>query len=218
LRVLGVHPRDRQPVELHAGRYGPYVKHGTTNATLPDRDAIDSLSLEQAVALVDEKAGRAPTPAVRKATKARAPRTSREAAASTGSSDIAVAPPRRVVPPRGARRTQAVAHAAAVSRTPTRAPAQKRTPSAKATAATRGNTPAAKTAAAARGSTPSAKTKPAAARTTVAGKRGASKAAPADGKGTSSTMSTTKRSATSMAARKSPAVRKPAAPRKGKRR
>ncbi|MEO9136758.1 MAG: DNA topoisomerase III, partial [Casimicrobiaceae bacterium] len=57
LRVLGTHPRDRQPVELHAGRYGPYVKHGTTNATLPDRDAVDSLSLEQAVALVDEKAG-----------------------------------------------------------------------------------------------------------------------------------------------------------------
>ena len=63
LRVLGAHPRDRQPVELHAGRYGPYVKHGSTNATLPDRDAVESLSLDQAVALVDEKAGRAPVSA-----------------------------------------------------------------------------------------------------------------------------------------------------------
>src|SRR5689334_4021630 len=73
LRVLGVHPRDRQPVELHAGRYGPYVKHGTTNATLPDKDAVDSLSLEQAVALVDQKAGRTST-ATRRDVSARTPR------------------------------------------------------------------------------------------------------------------------------------------------
>jgi DNA topoisomerase III len=71
LRVLGAHPRDKQPVELHAGRYGPYVKHGTTNATLPDRDAIDSLSLEQAIALVDEKAARSGEPPAT-ATKKRA--------------------------------------------------------------------------------------------------------------------------------------------------
>ena len=28
LRVLGAHPKDGRPVELLAGRYGPYVKHG----------------------------------------------------------------------------------------------------------------------------------------------------------------------------------------------
>jgi len=28
LRVLGAHPRDKRPVELHSGRYGPYVKRG----------------------------------------------------------------------------------------------------------------------------------------------------------------------------------------------
>ena len=76
LRVLGTHPRDRQPVELHAGRYGPYVKHGTVNATLPDRDAIDSLSLEQAVALVDAKAGRTPGGGARRPITTRAPRPS----------------------------------------------------------------------------------------------------------------------------------------------
>ena len=74
LRVLGDHPRDRQPIELHAGRYGPYVKHGTTNATLPDRDKVDSLTLEEAVALVDEKAGRGPGRTTRRTVGTRAPR------------------------------------------------------------------------------------------------------------------------------------------------
>jgi DNA topoisomerase-3 len=56
LRVLGAHPRDKKPVELHAGRYGPYVKHGDLNATIPDRDNVDALTLDDAVRLLDEKA------------------------------------------------------------------------------------------------------------------------------------------------------------------
>ena len=58
LRVLGRHPRDGQPVELHAGRYGPYVKHGALNATLADKAQIDTLTLDQAVQLLDERAAR----------------------------------------------------------------------------------------------------------------------------------------------------------------
>ena len=58
LRVLGAHPKDGKPVELHAGRYGPYVKHGDVNATLPDRDKVDSLTLPEAVVLLDEKAAK----------------------------------------------------------------------------------------------------------------------------------------------------------------
>jgi topoisomerase IA-like protein len=73
LRVLGSHPRDKKPVELHSGRYGPYVKHGDTNATLPDRDKVDSLTLADALALLDEKAAKdgtsAPT-SIRKARRA----------------------------------------------------------------------------------------------------------------------------------------------------
>jgi hypothetical protein len=58
LRVLGAHPKDKKPVELHAGRYGPYVKHGAVNATLPDRDQVDSLTLDEALALLAAKAER----------------------------------------------------------------------------------------------------------------------------------------------------------------
>jgi DNA topoisomerase-3 len=75
LRVLGAHPRDRQPVELHAGRYGPYVKHGAVNATVPDRDQLDALTLEAAVELLDAKAGRTtPTRRTGAATRGRTSR------------------------------------------------------------------------------------------------------------------------------------------------
>ncbi len=55
LRVLGKHPADGQTVALYSGKYGPYVKHGKVNATLPDKDAIDTFSLEEAVALIAAK-------------------------------------------------------------------------------------------------------------------------------------------------------------------
>jgi DNA topoisomerase-1 len=56
LRVLGKHPGDGQTIALYAGRYGPYVKHGKVNATLPDKDTIDSFTLEEAIALIASKA------------------------------------------------------------------------------------------------------------------------------------------------------------------
>ncbi len=69
LRVLGKHPKDKQPVELHAGRYGPYVKHGGVNATLPDRDQVDALTLDEAVALLAEKSGKGASTRRAKTTK-----------------------------------------------------------------------------------------------------------------------------------------------------
>jgi DNA topoisomerase-1 len=55
LKVLGKHPQDGQPVALYAGRYGPYVKHGKVNATLPDKDAIGTITLEEALELIGAK-------------------------------------------------------------------------------------------------------------------------------------------------------------------
>jgi DNA topoisomerase-1 len=59
LKVLGKHPEDGQAVGLYSGRYGPYVKHGKVNATLPDEGMISTVTLEEAVELLAAKAGKA---------------------------------------------------------------------------------------------------------------------------------------------------------------
>jgi DNA topoisomerase I len=56
LRTLGVHPETKHPVELHEGRYGPYVKHEKTNATLPKDVAPEDVTLAQALDLLAAKA------------------------------------------------------------------------------------------------------------------------------------------------------------------
>jgi len=58
LKVLGKHPADNQPVGLYSGRYGPYVKHGKVNATLPDEKMINTVTLEEAIELIAEKSGK----------------------------------------------------------------------------------------------------------------------------------------------------------------
>ncbi len=67
--MLGPHPKDKQPVELHAGRYGPYVKHGGINATLPDRERVDAVTLDEALELLAEKAGKTKTAKATKVAK-----------------------------------------------------------------------------------------------------------------------------------------------------
>ena len=59
--MLGEHPADGKPVELYAGRYGPYVKHGGVNATVPDKDKLDALTLDEAVSLIAAKGGKVGT-------------------------------------------------------------------------------------------------------------------------------------------------------------
>jgi DNA topoisomerase-1 len=57
-RSLGLHPIDHQPVMVLDGKYGPYVKHGNANITVPqDMDAA-TLTLDDAVDLIAEKAAK----------------------------------------------------------------------------------------------------------------------------------------------------------------
>ncbi len=67
LKVFGAHPETAAEIKLMDGRYGAYVTDGTTNATLPKALAPDTLTLEQAVELLKEKAAKSPVKGKRKA-------------------------------------------------------------------------------------------------------------------------------------------------------
>jgi len=58
IRTIGNHPSDEAAVELYDGRYGPYVKHGGVNATVPRDIKPEELTLDQAVALLAERAAK----------------------------------------------------------------------------------------------------------------------------------------------------------------
>jgi DNA topoisomerase-1 len=56
LKTLGEHP-DGGPLEVFSGKYGPYVKWGKVNATLPKEMTPETVTLEEALELVNAKAG-----------------------------------------------------------------------------------------------------------------------------------------------------------------
>jgi len=60
LKDLGAHPETGEPIHVMAGRFGPYVKSGKINATLPKGTAPEDLTLEDALPLLAAKAGAAP--------------------------------------------------------------------------------------------------------------------------------------------------------------
>ena len=55
LKTLGAHPEGGE-ITVHKGRYGPYVKWGKVNATLPKDVDPEAATLDQAVALLAQKA------------------------------------------------------------------------------------------------------------------------------------------------------------------
>ena len=72
LNTFGPHPVTGGEIKLMAGRFGPYVTDGTTNATLPKAKDPGELTLEEAIVLIDERAAKGPAkgkkkPAAKKA-------------------------------------------------------------------------------------------------------------------------------------------------------
>lgn len=56
LKTLGKHPDDDADVNVFEGRYGPYVKHGKINATIPKAKDPQTITLEEALVLIAERA------------------------------------------------------------------------------------------------------------------------------------------------------------------
>src|SRR5262245_24166851 len=72
LKELGDHPTEGGKLQVLSGRYGPYVKHGDANATLPRGKDPATLTIDEAVQLIAERVAKGPAkPKGRRAKKAR---------------------------------------------------------------------------------------------------------------------------------------------------
>ena len=57
LRELGAHPEDEEPVNIYDGPYGPYIKHGKVNASLPEGQTVEAITMDVALEALAAKAG-----------------------------------------------------------------------------------------------------------------------------------------------------------------
>jgi len=57
LKELGNFPGSEEKISVMSGRYGPYIKCGKVNATLPKEITPEAVTIEQAVELINAKGG-----------------------------------------------------------------------------------------------------------------------------------------------------------------
>ena len=72
LKDLGKHPEDGEAVGIYDGKYGPYVKYGKVNASLPKDMSVEDMTLEKALELLQAKASSKKSGRGRKSTKSKA--------------------------------------------------------------------------------------------------------------------------------------------------
>jgi DNA topoisomerase-1 len=95
-RALGDHPRKGGPIVAKKGRYGPYVSHDGINATLPPDKTPETVTLEEAAALIDARA-ESGAPTKRRATSGKIAKDA--AGRKTMKAKAEKAPAARAVPP-----------------------------------------------------------------------------------------------------------------------
>jgi DNA topoisomerase-1 len=104
-RALGEHPDQGGPVVVKNGRYGPYVSHDGVNATLPSDMTPETITLEQAIPLLDARAARGggkKAPAKVRSTARKAP-----AKAKAGAKSATAVPPAAGTTKKPARKAKA---------------------------------------------------------------------------------------------------------------
>ncbi len=81
-RTVGVHPSSGEIIIAGIGRFGPYLKHGSTYVSLKEGDDVLTVGLNRAVTLIDEKPKRGGPEPLR--TSATIPRTASRSRSSRG--------------------------------------------------------------------------------------------------------------------------------------
>ncbi len=69
LKTLGDHPTDGKPIKVMKGKFGPYVKYKTINATIPDSFDPETIELDEAIELIDKKMDKKPKKKKKKSIK-----------------------------------------------------------------------------------------------------------------------------------------------------
>jgi len=82
IKELGKHPEDGDMVGIYEGKYGAYVKHKKTNATIPKETDIQSVTLEQALELLKAREAKGKKKPARGGARKPAKKKSKKAAAT----------------------------------------------------------------------------------------------------------------------------------------
>ncbi|MEH2253271.1 type I DNA topoisomerase [Nostoc sp.] len=81
LRELGTHPEDGETINIYDGPYGPYIKHGKTNVSIPEGESVEDITLTAALNLLAAKASTAKS--TRKTSKSTSSKSKSTAKSST---------------------------------------------------------------------------------------------------------------------------------------
>ena len=55
IKTLGEHPDDKKPIKVMKGKFGPYIKYKSVNATIPDQIDPENIEMDEAIDLIEKK-------------------------------------------------------------------------------------------------------------------------------------------------------------------
>jgi DNA topoisomerase-1 len=55
IKDLGEHPEDKKPVRVMKGKFGPYIKYKSINATIPEEKDPSEIIMEEALILIEKR-------------------------------------------------------------------------------------------------------------------------------------------------------------------
>jgi len=55
IKHLGEHPEDKKPVRVMKGKFGPYIKYKSLNATIPEEKDPNEITMDEAIILIEKR-------------------------------------------------------------------------------------------------------------------------------------------------------------------